>query len=110
MLRVHDVAGALTGIATTHEVDLTFGVTGDRLGAADGDYRLRVVAGRTVCEPAVAGAVSPVLDVRGLALAYAGAQSTANLRMAGLLTGPATHDAAIDTLLGGRQVHIRDYF
>jgi hypothetical protein len=51
-----------------------------------------------------------VLDVRGLALAYAGAQSTANLRMAGLLTGPGTHDATLDALLGGRQVHIRDYF
>lgn len=110
MLRVHDVAGALTGIATTAEVDLTFRVTGDRLGSADGDYRLRVVEGRTVCEPSAPGAASPVLDVRGLALAYAGAQPTANLRLAELLTGPATQDWMLDALFGGRQVHIRDYF
>jgi hypothetical protein len=51
-----------------------------------------------------------VLDVRGLALAYAGAQSCANLRMAGLLSGPDDHDAVLDALLGGRQTHIRDYF
>lgn len=110
MLRVHDVAGALTGIAAAPATELTLTVTGDPLGTADGHHRLRVVEGRTVCEPAQAGAASPVLDVRGLALAYAGAQSTPNLRMAGLLTGPADHDATIDALLGGRQVHIRDYF
>ena len=51
-----------------------------------------------------------MFDVRGLALAYAGAQSCANLRLAGLLTGPDAHDATFDALLGGRQLHIRDYF
>jgi hypothetical protein len=51
-----------------------------------------------------------VFDVRGLALAYAGTQSCANLRLAGLLTGPDAHDATLDALLGGRQLHIRDYF
>jgi hypothetical protein len=44
-------------------------------------------------------------------MAYAGAQSCANLRMAGHLGGGSpTDDELLDTLLGGRQVHIRDYF
>jgi predicted acetyltransferase len=115
MLRVHDVGTALTGIATPLEADVAFSVAGDRLGTANGDFRLRATAGRTACEPADAAAAgsgtpAPVFDVRGLALAYAGTQSCANLRLAGLLTGPDTHDATFDALLGGRQLHIRDYF
>ena len=47
---------------------------------------------------------------QGLALAYAGAQSCGNLRLLGHLTGPKIHDAALDAALGGRQVHVRDYF
>jgi hypothetical protein len=44
-------------------------------------------------------------------LLYAGVQSAANLRFAGLLWGgtPAD-DAILDALFGGRQFHIRDYF
>jgi len=37
-------------------------------------------------------------------------QSCANLRFAGLLSGPDTDDARWDTLLGGRPFHIRNYF
>ena len=48
---------------------------------------------------------------RGLALLYAGVQSCANLRWAGLLTGGRPEqDAVWDTLFGGRQFHIRDYY
>jgi hypothetical protein len=48
---------------------------------------------------------------RGLALLYAGVQSCANLRWAGLLTGGLREqDAVWDTLFGGRQFHIRDYY
>ena len=111
MLRVHDVAPALSGIRTPVDADLRFSVSGDRLGTANGDYRLRTVDGRTACEQAPGtDAPAPVFDVRGLALAFAGTQSCANLRLAGLLTGPDAHDATFDALLGGRQVHIRDYF
>ncbi len=111
MLRVHDVAPALSGIRTPVDADLRFSVAGDRLGTANGDYRLRTVDGRTACEQATGtDAPAPVFDVRGLALACAGAQSCANLRLAGLLTGPDAHDATFDALLGGRQLHIRDYF
>ena len=115
MLRVHDVGAALTGIATPVEADVTFSVAGDRLGTANGSYRLRAAAGGTACGAADGtaagkGSAAPVFDVRALALAYAGAQSCANLRLAGLLTGPDAHDATFDALLGGRQLHIRDYF
>ena len=111
MLRIHDVASALSGIRTPVDADLRFSVAGDRLGTANGDYRLRTVDSRTACEPATGThAPAPVFDVRGLALAYAGVQSCANLRLAGLLTGPDAHDATLDALLGGRQMHIRDYF
>jgi hypothetical protein len=40
-----------------------------------------------------------VFTGRGLALAYAGVQSCANLRFAGLLSGPDTDDARWDALL-----------
>lgn len=114
MLRVLDVAGALTALqlepwsggATT----VDFAVAGDRLGVIDGGYRLALgpVPGR--CERATVADGVPLFTPQGLALAYAGAQSCANLRMLGHLTGDTRHDATIDALLGGRQVHVRDYF
>jgi hypothetical protein len=58
----------------------------------------------------VDGGTGPTFTPNGLALAYAGVQSCANLRFAGLLTGPDTDDARWDALLGGHPFHIRDYF
>ena len=52
----------------------------------------------------------PVFAGRGLALAYAGVQSCANLRFGGLLSGPDADDGRWDALLGGRPFHIRNYF
>ncbi|MGA8256248.1 MAG: GNAT family N-acetyltransferase [Nocardioides sp.] len=108
MLRVNDVPAAFTGRTSLPgggAVD--FSVAGDRLGIIDGAYRLDVESG--VCEQS-SEASGPTFTTQGLALAYAGAQSCANLRMLGHLTGPTTHDAVLDVALGGRQVHIRDYF
>ena len=87
-LRLLDVAGAFRarGVAPM-DVTLPFSVTGDG--------------------PVFTG---PIFTGRGLALAYAGVQSCANLRFGGLLSGPDTDDARWDTLLGGRQFHIRNYF
>lgn len=52
-----------------------------------------------------------MLTPQGLALLYAGAQSCANLRAAGQLSGgDVDHDLDWDALFGGRQLHIRDYF
>lgn len=111
MLRVHDVAGAFGLRRLPGKVDLVFSVAGDRLGTMDGTYRLQARDGATACERVEADPGAPAFDPQGLALAYAGAQSCANIRMAGHLSGgsPAT-DALIDHLFGGRQVHIRDYF
>ncbi len=116
MLRVHDVAGALTGLPTALDASIRFRVEGDRLGRADGDYRLTAVDGRTCCRrrgPADGAAAAddvPVLTPQGLALLYAGDQSCAGLRLAGHLTGGTGHDAALDALLGPGGVQIRDYF
>ena len=114
MLRVDDPAAALTaagpalpGLART---EIGFAVAGDPLGRSDGHYRLTVGAEPGVCERVGPAAGVPVLSPQGLALLYAGAQSCANLRMLGHLTGPAEHDALLDALLGSRPAHVRDYF
>jgi predicted acetyltransferase len=105
-LRLLDVAGAFRarGVAPL-DVTLPFSVVGDSL---DGTYRLTADGGTATCDPADDD--GPVFTGRGLALAYAGVQSCANLRFAGLLTGPDTDDARWDALLGGRPFHIRNYF
>lgn len=105
-LRLLDVPGAFRarGVAPL-DVTLAFSVTGDGL---NGSYRLTTSGGAASCETAAAD--GPVFTGRGLALAYAGVQSCANLRFAGLLSGPESDDAHWDALLGGRQFHIRNYF
>jgi predicted acetyltransferase len=105
-LRLLDVAGAFhaRGVAPI-DVTLPFSVAGDGL---DGTYRLTAHDGAATCEPG--DGAGPVFSGRGLALAYAGVQSCANLRFAGLLSGPDTDDARWDALLGGRPFHIRNYY
>ena len=77
----------------------------------DGTYRLTAHSGTVACEPADGdGGDGPVFAGRGLALAYAGVQSCANLRFGGLLSGPDADDGRWDALLGGRPFHIRNYF
>jgi predicted acetyltransferase len=110
MLRVDDVPGAFSAIPLPGTADLAFVVTGDLLESMNGAYRLRVRDGATACERIEPVDGLPTFTPRGLALAYAGAQTCANIRMAGLLSGPTTHDNTLDTLLGGRPLHIRDYF
>jgi predicted acetyltransferase len=115
MLRVHDVAGALTGhrLATpgTAPADVGFSVAGDLLGTMNGDWVLSSEAGLSACVPGPAVEGGPVFAPRGLALVYAGTQACADVRAAGLLAGgdPET-DRVLDSLFGGRRVHIRDYF
>ena len=108
-LRLLDVAGAFRARRVAPiDVTLPFTVTGDGL---DGTYRLTAHSGTAACEPADGdGGDGPVFTGRGLALAYAGVQSCANLRFAGLLSGPDADDARWDALLGGRPFHIRNYF
>jgi predicted acetyltransferase len=112
MLRVHDVAGALSGLhlASSGAVvrDLAFEVRGDLLDTMNGAWSLSVEEGVSSCVAGSGG--GPTFSPRGLALAYAGAASCADLRMAGLLTGPQDTDRVWDSVFAGRQLHIRDYF
>ncbi|GAA5109667.1 hypothetical protein GCM10023339_10010 [Alloalcanivorax gelatiniphagus] len=110
MLRVEDVAQAVTGISVPFETSVPFSVAGDPLGVIDGTYLLTTEDGAAQCRPTTEGPRGPIFSPRGLALCVAGTQSCANLRRAGLLDGPAAWDDSIDHVFGGRQVHVRDYF
>jgi predicted acetyltransferase len=111
MLRLLD-PGAAFGLRTWPAglvLDTVFELADEHLHDLDGSWRLSVRDGSATCERTDAPA-GPRFTGRGLALSYAGAQGSANLRMAGLLSGDDTHDGLWDAALGGRQVHVRDYF
>lgn len=91
------------------QADVVFGIADEFLTDLDGSWRLTVADGSAKCER-TDDAPGPVFTGRGLAASYAGSLSSANLRMAGLLFGDDSDDDTWDSLLGGRQVHIRDYF
>lgn len=115
MLRVHDVAAALTGLLLAppgwRVPEVAFSVAGDLLGVADGDYVLSVQAGVSACVRGARADGGPVLTPRGLAMVWSGAWSCADARAAGQLEGGAPDtDRTLDLLLGGRQVHVRDWF
>ena len=109
MLRVHDVPGAFAGRDWPVDGDVAFSVAGDHVGTTNGAWRLVIERGKATCAPAAA-ADGPVLTPGGLALAWAGAQTCANLRMAGHLSGGMENDEALDRVLVPRPIHIRDYF
>ncbi|HET9648373.1 MAG TPA: GNAT family N-acetyltransferase [Microlunatus sp.] len=111
-LAVLDVVGALTARDFPPGVyaQLPFRLRGMALPQQDGTYVLQVADGASVCERSRTGD-DRTLAPRGLALLYAGVQSCANLRFAGLLTGgDPRHDPLWDCLFAGRPMHIRDYF
>ena len=109
MLRVHDVPGAFAGRDWPVDGDVAFSVAGDRIGTTNGAWRLVIEQGKVTCAPA-AVADGPVLTPGGLALAWAGAQTCANLRMAGHLSGGMENDETLDRVLVPRPIHIRDFF
>ncbi len=109
MLRVHDVPGAFAGRDWPVDGDVAFSVAGDHIGTTNGAWRLVIERGKASCVPAAAGD-GPVLTPGGLALAWAGAQTCANLRMAGHLSGGMENDQALDRMLVPRPIHIRDFF
>lgn len=119
MLRVLDVPGAfgLRSAPVGLTASLPFRVTGDRTGLVDGDYRMEAASGSVDCERTENdGTETHATDSvraytpQGVALAWTGAQSSADIRRAGHLSGPADDDRTWDAIFGGRQVHIRDYF
>jgi predicted acetyltransferase len=113
MLRLLDVPGAL-GSAAVPPVTarVPFAVADPRTPDLEGAWILDAADGRVrvVPDDGAAGGDRMTFTSGGLAQSYAGAQSSANLRLAGHLTGPGEQDAAWDALWGGRQVHVRDYF
>ncbi|MET0692891.1 MAG: GNAT family N-acetyltransferase [Propionibacteriaceae bacterium] len=111
MLRVLDVGAALSlrRYPTGFEGELAFQLAGDFGGDGDGGYILDVGNGRGNCLRAEHG--DRIFTPQGLALMYAGTQSSANLRVAGHLSGgDVDDDSTWDALFGGRQQHIRNYF
>ena len=110
MLRVHDVPGAFAARDWPVDGEVGFTVAGDHVGTANGSWRLVIEQGKATCTPTDADDC-PVLTPGGLALAWAGAQTCANLRMAGHLAGgTAEATATLDRILVPRPIHIRDYF
>ena len=116
MLRLLDLPLAFGSrrFSSAISAGLRFRVAGDFLDDLNGGWLLEVSGGAARCTPSSDAdhdkRGAPVFDTRGLGPMYAGVQSAANLRMAGLLSGDAGDDATWDALFGGRQFHIRDYF
>lgn len=113
MIRVLDVpaAFALRRYPPGLSADLSFRLTGDFLAENNTGYRVAVAGGQAECTVDVGADPDRILTPQGLALAYAGTQSSANLRALGHLAGgTATEDLDWDAALGGRQVHIRDFY
>lgn len=114
MLRVVDLPGAVSARPFATDGTATVRVTGDVLDLVTGVWRVSITDGAAEVErvdrAGAAGDDVPELTVQGLSLLYAGTLSTANLRLAGHLSGPGSSDALLDAWFGGRQVHVRDYF
>lgn len=112
MLAVLDVEAALDGLPTPAGLTAGLGFTliGGVLDGLDGAYRLDVAEGRLRCARGSIGD-DRTLDPRGLALLYAGAAPSSELRLLDLLHGgdPAD-DATWDALFAGRRPHVRDQF
>jgi predicted acetyltransferase len=111
MLAILDVAESLARrrYPPSMAVTLRFRVQGHFLTENDCGFQLSVNEGRGVCSNA--DHADRTFTPQGLALLYAGAQSCANLRLAGHLDGgDLSQDLDWDALFGGRQRHIRDYF
>ncbi|WP_402469169.1 GNAT family N-acetyltransferase [Isoptericola aurantiacus] len=112
MLRLLDLPGAL-GAARQAPLSarVPFAVVDATAPDLAGSWTLEVAGTGTRVVPDDGGpAARPTFTSAGLALSYAGAQSCANLRLAGHLSGPDAHDAVWDAVWAGRQVHVRDHF
>ena len=111
MLKILDVAAALASrcYAPSLSTNLRFRVEGDFLTENNSAYELTVQQGKATC--LAADHADRTVTPQGLSLLFAGAQSCANLRLAGhLVGGEVGQDLDWDALFGGRQRHIRDYF
>jgi predicted acetyltransferase len=111
MLKILDVAEALASrrYAPSLRTNLRFRVEGDFLTENNHAYELTVQEEKATC--VAADHADLTFTPQGFALLFAGAQSCANLRLAGhLVGGEVGQDLDWDALFAGRQRHIRDYF
>lgn len=113
MLRVLDIGAAVTLRGWPPiEASVRIGVRDDRIPANTGGWSIQLGEGRATCdrESSEVPAGVPVFTSAGLAMAYSGAWPCASVRRAGQLSGSSDSDALLDTIFGGRQTHIRNYF
>ena len=126
MLRLLDVPaafGTLPGSGPGVGAEVVFRVHQDTVAGTDGDYRLLVSDDGVACSRSGGvggggggdgdgdGDDPATFTPGGLALLWSGAQTCANIRMAGLLHGGRPEDdAVLDAVCAGRPLHVRDYF
>ena len=113
MIKVLDVPAAvgLRRYPPGLSAELSFRLTGDFLTENDAAYQVSISAGYAECTKEDDPEDDRGLTPHGLALLYAGAQSSANLRAAGhLIGGDLADDLDWDAAFGGRQAHIRDFY
>jgi len=108
MLRIVDAPAAIAqrGFAAPVSVDVAFALDDPDVAEHSTGWRLHVADGRGSLEPAP-GLALPRLQVRGLALLYAGVADTAALLRAGLLDRPID---GLDAAFAGHEPRILDYF
>lgn len=120
MLRLLDVPAAFAALPRSAvRGEVAFRVHQDTVADTDGDYRLHVTDDGVSCASAGRGESGDGAEADdmatftpgGLALSWSGAQTCANIRMAGLLHGGRPEDdAVLDAVCAGRPLHVRDYF
>jgi predicted acetyltransferase len=101
MLRLIDLAGALEarGYAEGFAAELQLDVQDQTLPWNRGRLRVTIEGGRARARPGGEGSLKA--DVRGLAAAYSGYMTPAELRAAGLLEGPERDLAALGLAFAG---------
>jgi predicted acetyltransferase len=110
MLRIVDVAGALSGRGYPPELraELHFDVRDSLLPANNGRFVLQVVDGRGVVQSGGQGRLT--LDVRDLASIYTGFIAPAERRIIGAIDGPDADLALMGAVFSGPRPWIADMF
>ncbi|HZX07767.1 GNAT family N-acetyltransferase [Kribbella sp.] len=111
MLRLVDAPAALAarGYPAGAVLEADLRIEDPELPANTGDWHLSIAGGGAELKPAEPSADALRVGARGLAALYAGTP-LATLRGAGLATGGADLDPALDAVFGGLAPYMLDYF